>query len=51
MVKSTILKEISLDNLTVFSAEEVASINNGRWILIHAYIVKNWVELPFFVLL
>lgn len=48
-VKGAIKNEISTARFVAMSADEVTTVDNGSWISVHAYIVKNWVRVPYLV--
>jgi hypothetical protein len=43
-VKFAIAKEFGTTMFLLMSTNKVTTIDNGSWISIYAYIVKNWVK-------
>ncbi|KAG0595345.1 hypothetical protein M758_UG159300 [Ceratodon purpureus] len=48
-VKAGILKEVSSASYIALSADETSTLDNGSWISIHAYVVKDWVRVPYLI--
>ena len=48
-VQAAIVRKVSVVDCEAISANETNTIDNGSWISIHAYVVKNWVRLPFLI--
>jgi hypothetical protein len=45
-VTKVILTIISIANYVVFTCDEMNTMDNGGWVLIHAYVMQNWVRVP-----
>lgn len=50
-IKDAVKQEIGSANYVAMTADEVTTVDNSSWISIHAYVVKDWVRVPYLIAL